>query len=155
MRLAMLPNRDPERASRCLLLPRVALGNLGLPSCDSLHRPGLRVLLTLPMRASSSKQAPRGLKPAVEGWRLIATRDESNLRPLVARVKTMLPVCQLPLQPLECRRCLGGPVVAEKFATGAPSRISPLSFPRLVDYGSGKAEREIAVEAAGTFVSAA
>ena len=44
MRLAMLPNRDPKRESRCLLLPRVALGNLGPPSCDSLHRPGLRVL---------------------------------------------------------------------------------------------------------------
>jgi hypothetical protein len=80
MRLAMLPNRDPERESRCLLLPRVALGNLGPPSCDSLHRPGLRVLLPLPMRASSSKQAPRDLKPTVEGWRLIATKDVLTLR---------------------------------------------------------------------------
>jgi hypothetical protein len=80
MRLAMLPNRVPERESRCLLLPRVALGNLGPPSCDSLHRPGLRVLLPLPMRANSSKHAPRDLSPAVEGWRLIATRDAFTLR---------------------------------------------------------------------------
>jgi hypothetical protein len=77
----MLPNRDPERESRCLLLPRVALSNLGPPSCDSLHHPGLQVLLPLPMRASSSKQAPRDLKPTVEAWRLIATRDAMELTP--------------------------------------------------------------------------
>jgi len=70
-----------ERESRRLLLPRVALGNLGRPGCDSLHRSGLRVLLTLPMRASSSKQAPRGLKPTVERWRLVATRDAIELTP--------------------------------------------------------------------------
>lgn len=64
-----------ERESRCLPLPRVALGILGRCSGDSLHRSGLRVLLpSAPGRASSSKQAPRGLRPIVEGWRLIATR---------------------------------------------------------------------------------
>lgn len=47
-RLAMLPNRCCKRESHCLLLPRVALSNLGPPRCDSLHRSGLRVLLAVP-----------------------------------------------------------------------------------------------------------
>jgi hypothetical protein len=90
MRRAMLPNRDPERESRCLLLPRVALSNLGPPSCDSPHRPGLRVLLPLPMRASSSKQAPRDLKPTVEAWRLVATRDAIETYARQSRVSSGL-----------------------------------------------------------------
>jgi len=50
-RRAMLPNRCYERESRWVLLPRVPWGSLGcVPfSCDSLHRPGLRVLLAVPL----------------------------------------------------------------------------------------------------------
>jgi hypothetical protein len=83
-----------ERESRCLPLPRVAFGNLGRSSCDSLHRSGLRVLLPPPMRASSSKQAPRDLKPTAEGGDWSPQEMQSNLRPPVACVKRALRECQ-------------------------------------------------------------
>ena len=66
MRLVMMtePLIVASRAvSGCLGSP---WGVLGLPSCDSLHRPGYRALLPAALWAIRAEANPRGLEPAVE-----------------------------------------------------------------------------------------
>jgi hypothetical protein len=48
VRLALVTEPQVDGESRCLGLPRIASGVLKRPGCDSLHRPGYRVLLPLP-----------------------------------------------------------------------------------------------------------
>ena len=82
-------DRTADRGeSRCLWLPRVPWGVLGLPSCDSLHRPGYRALLPAALwaiRAEANSTWPVAHRG---GWRSIATTNDLKIRASVSRVKS-------------------------------------------------------------------
>jgi len=82
-----VPNRSNERESRCVPLPRVASGRLGLAlvGCDPNQPFRSWVLHAVALRANGSKRLHVTLGRR-GGGRSIATGDESNLRESLSRV---------------------------------------------------------------------
>src|SRR5438105_13472777 len=71
----MWPNRSWSSASRavsgCLEFPGASSSFLA----TTLYTARLTGACSAALRANQKKQSPRGLRPTVEGWRLIATDD--------------------------------------------------------------------------------
>src|SRR5205807_2559761 len=102
----MWPNRSWSSASRavsgCLEFPGASSSFLA----TTLYTARLTGACSAALRANQKKQSPRGLRPIVEGWRMIATRDETNSRRF--RLAVNGERCPRVLPAMPCRALDGG-----------------------------------------------